>query len=123
MPKHISKQESATVPTGLLTMMPPMNGAMEALAKAGQTIGEGAAKCQRELAEFLFARLKADMDMQTAIAGCRDMNDLARLQQKWATAAARDYADEGRKLAEIGTDTMRNSMASWLHALQHSTGE
>src|SRR6185295_12330899 len=49
---------------------------------------------QRETAEFVGGRLAADLRAHETAMQCRDLGELCKAQQEWATTATRDYLNE-----------------------------
>jgi hypothetical protein len=97
---------------------PAMLNGGAALAQAGQCFGRSCAEWQREMQDFFAARVKADTELPTTLAGCRSPLDLAKAQQDWLAAATRDYLTESARMAQIGASAVQQSMASWLSTLQ-----
>ena len=69
--------------------------------QAGEAYTKACADWQQELTRFTSARLEECRELQQALAKCRTMGDVAKLQQEWAMVAARAYITEATRLAGI----------------------
>ena len=78
-------------------------GAMDAMARAGQAYVEGVVELNQELAGFVQARWKRDLELGESLARCRDLSDFTDVQRAWLEEATEQYAAETRKLVELGT--------------------
>lgn len=81
---------------------------VQALATATQTYIDGVGVLTKELTEFVTARLEHDMEYGQSIAGCKDWNELAEVQQKWASQAGDEYMAQAQKIVELGMNLATN---------------
>ena len=76
-----------------------------ALLSAVATAMEAGAKVwfdwQEEMSRFVATRVEADLKLQQALVGCRDVGEVAAIQQEWATATARHYLDGVTRLSRF----------------------
>lgn len=77
------------------------NAATEALMKASRAYWDALSELNGELSGFFTKRLQHDMELGQSMAGCNDLQEIARLQQDWARTAMEDYAAEATKLLQL----------------------
>lgn len=112
-----TKGDGAAGPENLFVLPATLNGAT-ALAQAGEAFGQCCGELQREMLDFVSARVQADLELPASLAGCRTPIEFAEVQRDWFTAAAKDYLNETGRLAEIGSTAIQDGMASWFAALR-----
>ncbi|MEQ8664927.1 MAG: phasin family protein [Rhodospirillales bacterium] len=56
----------------------------------------------REVAAFMARRLARQQDFARKVCECKDGADLVECQREWTETAQQDYADEFKKLTELG---------------------
>ena len=95
-------------------------GTAAAMARAGETIGQRYGEWQREMLAFVTNRVKADMELPAALAGCRDAAEVAKVQQAWVEEATQAYLGESGRLAEIGASVVQDGMTSWFAAFHEA---
>ena len=98
-----------------------LNGATAtAMAKASESFGHRCMEWQQEMQGFISRRVKADMNLPTSFAACRNLPELAKVQQEWFVTATEAYLNGANRLTEISTAVVRDGMKSWLDAFQPS---
>ena len=95
-------------------------GTAAAMARAGEAFGQRYGEWQREMLAFVSNRMKADMELPMALAGCRDAAEVAKVQQAWVEEATQAYLGESGRLAEIGASVVQGGMTSWFAALHEA---
>ena len=124
MRKPESKDETATGFAAAFPALVPLGGAAaNAFARAGETCTQASLEWQEELVGFVSTRLQETVELQKSMAGCRHVADLIRIQQDWAAAAVRAYADEAGKLTGIASRAARDGLLSWHEAVRSSLAE
>ena len=83
--------------------------ALGAVTHAGQAYVNGLAAINREMASFLQARLRRDIELGESLARCRTLADATEVQNDWLKRTTEDYASETQKLVELGSGLMRES--------------
>ena len=83
--------------------------ALGAVTHAGQAYVNGLAALNQEMASFLQARLRRDIELGEALARCRTLADATDVQNEWLKRTTEDYASESQKLMELGSGLMRES--------------
>lgn len=110
MTKHGGDNDSASRPSW--DALTTWNGKMAAaLGQAGAAYTKACLEWQQEVARFVGARLDQDRLAQESLTNCRDLGDLAKAQQDWATKATKDYLDEAARLTELASQFARAAMA------------
>jgi hypothetical protein len=98
---------------------PQAAGAMSSLlARNGRMAAEALSAWQDELRSFATERMQANLDLQSAIAGCRNLTEVVALQRDWAVATTQACMEESRKLTELGASLARDGMAAWAETVQ-----
>jgi hypothetical protein len=111
MPKTTTNGVPFTFPTQAAN-------AMNALfARQGQMAADALATWQTHLREFTNARMKANLDLQSAMAATQNPVEIASLQRDWAVTTTQAYVDEGRKLTEMSVTMMRDGITAWADAV------
>ena len=124
MAKQTSTNGSDMKAPAFMSMAAPLNGAlMTAFTHSGEVFAQACATWQREVTDFVAARLKADQELQASIAGCDNPKTLASVQQNWAKATAQAYLEESTKLMGIGMAAARDGMTSWQEAARQGPSE
>jgi Phasin protein len=81
-----------------------MNGAaQDAFGRAGEVWQRAAAAWQQEMIRFTTDRLQKNSETSREALACRGWDEMAKLQQKWLTSAAEDYAGVMSRMGEIAT--------------------
>ena len=88
-----------------------------AVTHAGQAYVNGLAAINQEMASFLQARLRRDIELGESLSRCRTLADASDVQSDWLKRTSEDYASETRRLVEIGTGLLRES---WMPLEQSS---
>ena len=70
---------------------------------------------QEEMSRFVATRVEADLKFQQALVTCRDVGELAAIQQEWTAEAARNYLDEVTRLSRIPV-MLPNEVAASRHS-------
>lgn len=114
MTKHAYRSEeipTAAAPFGSAAFT---NGHMaETLVRVGEACTKACASWQEEMVRFAGDRLKKDGELGQSLSTCQSWSDLTRLQQEWAAAMARDYAEEATRLTQLATKLAQDSIAAW----------
>ncbi len=92
----------------LATMTAWQGDALNAATRAGQAYAQGLVALNQELMAFMQSRWRHDVELGESLMHCRDWQAAADLQRDWLAEASREYADEGRKLFELGSTLMRD---------------
>ena len=85
------------------------NDALDVVTRAGQAYSSGVAAIGEEVATFVQTRLQHNLALGEALARCHTLTDVTNVQRDWMKEAAQEYADETRKLMELGSNLMRES--------------
>ena len=56
---------------------------------------------QAEMSRFVATRVETDLKLQQALVACRDVGEVAAIQQEWATATFRHYLDGVARLSRF----------------------
>jgi hypothetical protein len=100
----------------------PASAAIAAgLGRTAEISAQVSLKWQREMTDFMLARMQADLELQRSAAECKNIFDLIRLQQRWTQAAARSYLEESRRLGEIAKDATQDGLEIWVRAIGADT--
>lgn len=75
---------------------------MDAFVKSTEAYVDWLSVWNREVSNFLTRRLQRQRDFARKACACKDGADLVECQREWSMAAQQDYADEFRKLTELG---------------------
>lgn len=86
-------------------------------ARQGQMAADALTTWQTHLREFTNARMKANLDLQSAMAATQNPVEIASLQRDWAITTTQAYVDEGRKLTELSATMMRDGITAWADAV------
>lgn len=85
------------------------DSALGAVSNAGQAYMNGLAAINQEMASFLQARLRHDIELGESLARCRTLADATKVQSDWLKRTTEEYAAETQKLVELGSGLMRES--------------
>lgn len=107
---------------GQAAMMASLNGAVvQALAKSTQNYVDSVATLTREMADFMGARLRSDVQFGQSMSKCKDWSAMASLQQDWAREANQAYTAEAQRLSELSAKMMRDGSAPLFAGLERAT--
>lgn len=101
MGKHATVNSSSHAEAPWLALTAWNGPAMATLGQAGEAYVKGCIEWQQEIARFIGARLEEDRRTQQSLSECRSLSDMAKVQQSWASAAAKAYAEEAGNLTQI----------------------
>lgn len=113
--KRAKKESTASAHEALesLSNLANLQGpTLDAFTQAGQAYFNGLAAINQEMASFMQTRLRHDMELGESLARCRSLADATKVQSEWLKQATDDYAAETRKLVEMSSGLMRESLAT-----------
>ncbi len=84
---------------------------MQTVLKSYNTWLQNACRVQTEMLRFINKRIRAEMEMPTRFADCKNPADVVERQMTFARMMFEDYADEGRKMLDLMTEAA--------HEVQH----
>lgn len=114
MTKHAHRLEEATFHATPFTTLALTNGpAFDAFTRVGEACTKACVAWQEEVMRFAGDRLKKDSELGQSMTACQNWADLAKVQQEWAAATARDYAEEAARLTQLATKLTRDGIAAW----------
>ncbi|TSD82856.1 hypothetical protein FFK22_040895 [Mycobacterium sp. KBS0706] len=121
----MSKQDdtAAGIAAALSALFPFTSSATNAVVQAGKPYVQASLEWQEEVVGFVSARLREDLDFHKSIAGSRNIADVIKLQQDWATASLRAYLDESGRLAEIARRAAASGVSSLYETAQSSLAQ
>ena len=101
---------------GALPWMTVFSGAAsDSLTRAGEACNKACLDWQQEMARFATARWESDGQFGQKLLSCQNWADVAKVQQEWAAALARDYFNEATRLfgfiLKLGTDSALRATA------------
>jgi len=76
--------------------------AMQSLAHSTDTYVEWMTGWNREIANFLERRLARQREFTHKACACKDASELVEFHREWAETAHQDYAEELKKLTDLG---------------------
>ncbi|HTZ80961.1 MAG TPA: phasin family protein [Stellaceae bacterium] len=79
---------------------------MEGLARSNASLMQGAFGIAQEMLAFSQMRLRANIDAWSALAACRDPEELIKLQQSFTQSATTDCLNEANKVATQMADLL-----------------
>ena len=85
------------------TTADPVIMAASATADIFQSVTEACSDWQREIARFVDLRLTADRRSLEALIAARDLADVVKVQQQWATQLATDCTQEAGRVMRLFT--------------------
>ena len=80
---------------------------LAAMMKANEAMLEGMVALQREIMEFGGARLQEDLETQSELAKCKDLQEAWKLQAEFAQKAMQQYTAETAKLVDLSAKISR----------------
>lgn len=84
--------------------------ALETVESASAAIVSSLTVVQRELSDFIAARIRQDMDTQRELMRCKSFADMQVLQSRYVRTAVDQYAAEATRLVRLGSETMTRSL-------------
>lgn len=102
MPKH-APHDDARTPAACDAPSAWNNPFTAAFGKAGEAYFKACIDWQQEMARFVGVRFAEDRRTQETLAACSNFGDAFKAQQEWALTAAKTYAEEATRLAQIAT--------------------
>lgn len=81
--------------------------AVESFLEMSQTIFDGIVVYNQELTNFFAGRIVKDIETQQQLLSCESIGDVMKLQSGFLETALSQYSDEAAKLAEIGTNVVK----------------
>jgi hypothetical protein len=82
---------------------------LDRMAIAGQAMLDGLSESQREIADFVAARVRQDIETQQALMACRTIDDLRGVQAAFLRNAVDQYCSEMTRLIDLGRETLQKS--------------
>lgn len=82
---------------------PFSNPMFDIFAAAGESYARACQAWQQEIVRFTVNRFQNDSVFGQKLATCQNWTDAAQVQQEWAAAMARDFMDEGNRLAQLAS--------------------
>ncbi len=99
-PRHPASPSSPS--SALWNPMSAWNGpSYAAFGQAGEAFTKACLQWQGEVSRFVEARLEEDRRTHSALTECRNLAEVAKLQQDWAATAAAAYFETFNRLASI----------------------
>ena len=83
-----------------------------AVAKTMETGTRAWCDWQEEMSRFVATRVEADLKLQRALVACRDLGEVAAIQQEWASATARHFLDGMTRLSRFPSSLDSGTAAS-----------
>ena len=83
--------------------------ALDRLGIASQAMLDGLTVSQREIADFVAARIYRDIETQRALLACRTLDDLRGVQADFMRNAVDQYFSEMTRLLDLGRDVLARS--------------
>lgn len=80
---------------------------LDRMGIAGQAMLDGLSESQREIAEFVAARVRQDIETQQALMACRTIDDLRGVQATFLRNAVDQYCSEMTRLIDLGRETLK----------------
>jgi hypothetical protein len=95
-----------------VTAMVDSSGAnIAAFVRASEALWTGMTAINQEMAQFVSARLRENMDLSGSVMQCGDPGEAFRLECDYARNATRQYLDEANKLLGIAAEASQRSWA------------
>ncbi len=84
--------------------------ALAGAGAAGASVIEGLALAQKHVAEFVGERIRHDIAAQTALLGCRSLEDVREVQASFFQTAMTQYSEEASRLMHLGGELARRAL-------------
>ena len=82
---------------------PFANPMFDIFTAASESYARACQAWQQEIVRFTVNRFQNDSVFGQKLATCQNWTDAAQIQQEWAAAMARDFMDEGNRLAQLAS--------------------
>ncbi|MEZ5670680.1 MAG: phasin family protein [Alphaproteobacteria bacterium] len=84
-------------------------GGMESMAEVGRKMLEAGATLNKEIFDFVSARLSADLAAQQKLMQSTSFQDMQKVYTEYFQTASQQYMDEMQKLMTMASDTARDA--------------
>lgn len=84
--------------------------ALQALEAGGHAMFDGLSRVQREVADFVAARIRQDLETQQAMLRCRTMDDVRDVQARFLKTAMDQYSAEAQRLMRLGGEVVTKTL-------------
>jgi hypothetical protein len=91
----------------------------DGMTKVGRSLGGAYAEMGQEWMSFLSRRFQEDVELSQRLVKCTTPQELTREWSEFFSAAAQEYQAEWRRLAELGSASVKDMSG----AIGHSKGE
>ena len=71
---------------------------------------EGLTEAQRRMSDFVSERIRKDMETQSELLGCRNLDQVREVQSRFFRVAVEEYAATASQLMRLGTDVVTRSL-------------
>ena len=82
---------------------PFSNPMFDIFAAASESYARACQAWQQEIVRFTVNRFQNDSVFGQKLATCQNWTDAAQIQQEWAAAMAKDFMEEGNRLAQLAS--------------------
>jgi hypothetical protein len=84
--------------------------ALETIGRTGTSMLAGLGEVQREIADFVAARIRQDLETQREFLTCRTFDEVREVQSRYLRSTMDHYSEEVRRLIQLGSDTLMRSV-------------
>jgi len=86
--------------------------ALAGVGSAGTAVAENVARVRQQVAEFVADRIRQDLEVQSELLGCRNIEQLGAVQSKFFRNAVDQYVTESARMLSLGTEMMTKSLSA-----------
>jgi len=83
--------------------------AMQAFAEACTAYADCVSGLNKEFMGFVSSRLTRDVELNQALASCKNWSEAVAVQQKWAQEATHEYMEEAGRISALATKIAKES--------------
>ena len=109
-PKNLAAMISSASATRHGAVTVASKDALTSAGATGAAVIEGFVEARKRITDFLADRIRQDIEVQSELLGCRNLDDVREVQSRFFRAAIDQYAAEASRMMRLGTDVMAKSL-------------